>query len=548
MKTEYYLGRYQEQVNCRLDEWVQKKFLARLWHRDPTLWFPQPTAELSDRLGWMDLPHTMIQHLVDLRGFAEQVRDDGYTQVLLLGMGGSSLAPEVFQGVLGHASGYPELHVLDSTHPTEICRVEEMLDLEKVLFVVSSKSGTTLETLSLFHYFWERLHLQVSDPGRSFIAVTDPGSPLEELAGQRNFRRTFLAPRDVGGRFSALSYFGLVPAALIGVNLTQLMASASRAAYKNGAVCNKTSAPGIVLGAVLGEIAKERNKLTFLTSPGLQAFPAWLEQLIAESTGKNGKGIIPIINEPRLQSRHYGSDRCFVLLMLSGEDNQSLIELGRELTQAGHPVLTRVLAHPYDLAAEMYHWEIAVAAASVVLGVHPFNQPDVQLTKELTQKAMQNGEEGDIFLSDPVQEVDISQLSETWLTDWIPKAAVGDYIALQAFLPRFPEIETNLQNLRQRLLNKTGLATTLGYGPRFLHSTGQLYKGGPSGGFHLQLVDTYPRDLEFQGLGYSFGQLIRAQALGDYQALAQGAHQILRINLGMEAAAGLRTLVTLVGD
>ncbi len=538
---------YQERVDTRLAEWTRAHFLSRLWQKDSTLWASRSTPELSDRLGWLDLPHTMIEHLKELNAFAGQIRSEGFTKVVLLGMGGSSLASEVFQKVLGKTPGFPELLVLDTTHPDEIERVEKQIDLTRVFFVVSSKSGTTLETLSLFNYFWKKACSLKKNPGLSFVAVTDPGSQLEALAIQKEFRHTFLAPRDVGGRFSALSYFGLVPAALIGVNLTHLMASASVAARKNGVVCNKASAPGLVLGATLGEIALDRDKLTFFTSPGLQSLPSWLEQLIAESTGKDGKGIIPIVDEPFPQSGRYGNDRCFVFLTLSDEIEPRQEDLRKSLILAGHPVITRILEHRGKLAAEMYHWEVAVSAASAVLGVHPFNQPDVQLTKVFVQRAMQSIKKGTAADIPSCLPAHIS--SETWepqLLDWMQNIQADSYIALQAYLPQFPEIQKNLLSLRKAFLDKTGLATTLGYGPRFLHSSGQLHKGGPKKGLFLQLLDTPVLDKPVPERDYSFRRLIQAQALGDYQALGQGKLPVLCINLGNEAASGLKDLEELV--
>jgi transaldolase/glucose-6-phosphate isomerase len=545
---EYNLGTYQERVDRRLAEWTRLQFLSRLWQKDPTLWAPLPTPELSDRLGWLELPHTMIEHLKDLHAFAGQIRSEGFTTVALLGMGGSSLAPEVFQKVLGNAPGFPELQVLDSTHPDEIARIENQLDLSRVLFVVSSKSGTTLETLSLFAYFWNKVESLGRTAGLSFVAVTDPGSQLEALASQRGFRRIFLAPQDVGGRFSALSSFGLLPAALIGVNLTHLMASASGAARKNGAVCNKTFAPGLVLGAAIGEIALDRDKFTFITSPGLGSLPSWLEQLIAESTGKDGKGIVPVVDEPFPKSGHYGNDRCFVILALAEEVDPRLEDLYISLLRAGHPVLTRILEHRGKLAAEMYHWEVAVSAASAILGVHPFNQPDVQLTKAFVQRVMQAAkEEGRAAKLDPsVPAQDSSEPWEPQLLNWMQNIQTDSYISLQAYLPRLSDIQDNLLSLRQAFLDLTGKATTLGFGPRFLHSTGQLHKGGPKNGLFLQLTDTPVEDKPVPERDYSFRRLIQAQALGDYQALAQGNHPVLRINLGSEAANGLKDLEKLV--
>ena len=541
------LGRDQSRLEERLKSWKKMNFTRRLWTKDPTLWFSEPVPEIKDRLGWLILPEIMHEKLEDLASFANEVKREGIIHLVLLGMGGSSLAPEVFQKTFGYKKDYPGLFVFDSTHPEAIRSMQEMIDLRKTLFLVSSKSGTTLETLSLFRHFWNEMSQVYDHPGRYFVAITDPGTPLMNLARERSFRQVFEAPPDVGGRYSALSVFGLVPAALIGLDTHKLLDKAWIALENNSFCLPEDEASGLILGAALGELSETRDKLTFLTSSSLSSFPDWIEQLIAESTGKDGKGLVPVANEPKATIHAYDKDRIFVGLNLEGDQDREMDERLKDLEAAGHPTIRITLEEKADLGREIFRWEIAVAAAGAIIGIHPFNQPDVQLAKEFTQKMMEEDEPE----KQNNKEVETLSFEEPEgladaLKNWIPKAKPGDYIALQAYLNPLKEVTSGLQKVRNELLNRTRLATTLGYGPRFLHSTGQLHKGGPNNGLFLQLVDEPEFDLPVPETNFSFGKLINAQSLGDYQALKQRGRRVLRINLRRDVVGGLEQLMELI--
>jgi len=531
-------GALTQHVAARLEQWGREDVGRRLWARDYRLWSPTPQPEITDRLGWLELPEQMHEEAAALRQFAEQIRSEGMTAVVLLGMGGSSLAPEVFAQVLGPASGFPRLLVLDSTHPAAIRAVERSVDLARTLFIVSSKSGTTIETLSFFRYFWHRLG-NAAQRGRQFVAITDPGTPLETLARERGFRQVFRARPDVGGRYSALSHFGLVPAALLGIDVHRLLDRAWEMAEACAFCVPVAENPALQLGALLGEAALAgRDKLTFAGSPRLGPLGTWLEQLVAESTGKDGRGIVPVEGEPLAPAHAYGSDRIFVWFELAGETLQDVAV--RDLAGAGYPVVRVCLSDLYDLAQEFFRWEMAVAAAGSVLGIHPFNQPDVQLAKDLARRAMQGS--GSLTGEDDLTAVADDETLREEFARWAAGLEPGQYIALQAYLQPEPAVTAALQQLRLRLRDRFRVATTLGYGPRFLHSTGQLHKGGPASGRFLQLVDDAQPDVPVPETDFSFGQLIRAQARGDAEALRQRGRQVLRVNLGSDALAGLRQL------
>jgi len=535
------LGDYAPAVHNRLDRWRQEDFGRRLWRKDPTLWSPDPQPELTDRLGWLTLHEAMRGKLPALRNLAQDVKTEGFRHVVLLGMGGSSLAPEVYQRTFGNAAGYPELVVLDSTHPEAVLTVGERIDPAKTLFVVSSKSGGTLETMSGFRYFWSQLGEVTATPGAHFVAVTDPGSSLETLAIDRGFRTVFHAPTDVGGRYSALTDFGLVPASLIGIDPEKLLDRASVMAAATGPSVAVPENPALQLGAAMGELAGAGcDKITYFVSPTLAAYPDWVEQLIAESTGKNGQGIVPVAGEEPENLDVYGSDRFFVYVSLAGDQDEAQAARVRALEQAGHPVALIILKDTYDLAAEMFRAEMAVAAAGAVLGIHPFNQPDVQLAKTLAIEAM----EGAAGKGEPPFEVksdDLEALKEH-AEAWLGSVRPGDYLAIQAYLPMSAAVGEALQSIRDNLRRRFRLATTLGYGPRFLHSTGQLHKGGPGSGLFLQVVDAPGLDVDVPEADYSFGQLLAAQSVGDYQALQQRHRRVLRVNLGGNRAQGLAAL------
>jgi len=530
------LGSLQGAVDARMARWSEANFGPRLMDHDPTLWPTEHRDEVSDRLGWTNLPTAMRSVADGLAAFADEVRLEGIRHAVVLGMGGSSLAPEVYQAVFGNAEGYPELTVLDSTHPAAVGAVEENIDLDSTLFVVSSKSGSTLETLSFFRYFWSKYS---GDAGRHFVAVSDPGSSLVALAGERSFRRVFEAPPDVGGRYSALTVFGLVPAALIGIDVAALLESA-RPMEKRAA----SNGEPVHLGAIMGEAALAgRDKATFLVSPKLAGFPLWLEQLIAESTGKEGKGIVPIVDEVAGDPDVYGEDRIFVYLALDGDDDEQQSMAVAALEGAGHPVVRLVIEDIHEVFGEFHGFETSVAAAGLALGINPFDQPDVELAKELARAAM--GREGSELDAPPISSD--SEAVEGALVAFLSRIRPGDYVALQAFIAPSPPTTESLQRLRHKVRDHHRVATTVGYGPRFLHSTGQLHKGGPSSGAFIQLVDDAGVDIAVPETDFTFGQVLAAQAAGDAAALAQRGRRILRLNLGPNPDDGLEQLVGSLG-
>jgi transaldolase / glucose-6-phosphate isomerase len=527
------LGDLAPAVDAQLAEWERAEFGRRLWEKDPTLWSPEPfPPELADRLGWLDLataePEPDITRLA-ARAAAEDIR-----HVVLLGMGGSSLAPEVFSRAIGSGPGRPALLVLDSTHPGAVRSVRDTIDPRHTWFLVSSKSGTTLETLSFFHFFWDATSQVTDEPGSHFVAVTDPDTPLQHMAEERGFAAVVSTPSDVGGRYSALTPFGMLPAALIGAGADRLLASAADMARAAGPEVPVAENPGLVLGAVIGIAALGgRDKLTLVVSPQLEAFPVWLEQLVAESTGKEGKGIVPVAGEDLGAPEIYGDDRLFVYLSLDHDDGEERVAA---LESAGHPVVTIHLDETADLGAEMLRAEIAVSAAGSVLGIHPFDQPDVQLAKDLAKRAMA-GElpQGETPTAAPTDDAA--------LREWAGSIGASDYVALQAFLAPTDELEQQLQQLRMRLRDRHRVATTVGWGPRFLHSTGQLHKGGPASVVAMQLTDTPSEDLDVPELGFTFGRLLAGQADGDLAALVDRKRRAIRVDLGDDAEGGLAHLV-----
>lgn len=549
-RLELHLGTYQKRIDRRISQWQKARITSRIWKKDYTVWSKTPEPELTDRLGWLELPETMGEQCDKLSAFADQAKADHLKDAVLLGMGGSSLAPEVFQQTFGNAAGYARLHVLDSTHPAAVKALESHIDLAHTLFIVSSKSGTTTETNSFFYYFWDKLKQIEGEPGAHFVAITDPGTPLQNLATERRFRGIFNAPEEVGGRYSALTVFGLVPAALIGVDVKEILGRARRMSGACSATTAENLHPAVLLGAALGELAlAKRDKVTFLCSPSLTGLPSWIEQLIAESTGKDRKGIVPVASESLAGPETYGSDRFFVYLRLDGDENHSLDRQTAALEANGHPLARIELKDKYDLGQEFFRWEFAVAAAGAALGIHPFNQPDVQLAKDLAKQAMSevdgkktNKQKDNIAVSDR------SRLRHA-LDSWLGKKKPRDYIAVHAYIDPSPENSAHLQALCAAIQQRLALATTLGFGPRFLHSTGQLHKGGPNSVMVLQIIDQPTDNLSVPETNYTFDALIQAQAWGDFTALKQRRRRVLRVDLGSADAAGLNLLTEAVrGD
>jgi transaldolase/glucose-6-phosphate isomerase len=509
-----HLQELEEAVAGRLEALARDDIPVRIWQKDFTVWRPHPT-EIVDRLGWLTVHEVMHERIPELKEFAEGCAADGLTTVVLAGMGGSSLAPEVLRRTFGVAPGMLDLVVLDSTHPDQVLAVERSVDLARTLFVVASKSGTTTETLSHFAHFWE-----VVPNGHQFVAITDPGSPLESLAAERGFRKAFLNPPDIGGRYSALSYFGLVHGALIGMDLDGLLDRALEMAHACAASVPPDESPGAWLGAVMGEAARAgRDKLTLVLPEAVRSFGYWVEQLIAESTGKEGTGIVPVEGEDLGDLDAYGPDRLFVGL---GGDAERAALL--PLEHAGHPCVLVPLADPVQLGAEFFRWEFATAVAGAVLGIHPFDQPNVQEAKEATKRLLAGGD-----FADPGYD-DLRKL--------LNEVRQGDYLSIQAYLPRDPDTEARLRHVRMRLRDRLRVATTLGFGPRFLHSTGQLHKGGPNSGVFVQVVDPPAEDLAIPGQPYTFGRLIEAQAAGDLQSLRAHGRRVARVHLEDLEGAG----------
>ena len=477
------------------------------------------TPEISDRLGWLSVGEMMAPQVKSLTTFADEIRRE-FDRVVLCGMGGSSLAPEVLWRTFGRRTGYPALAVLDSTDPRAVTAALPGGDLERTLFLVSSKSGTTQETDCLYRYFWER----AGGRGVQFVAITDPDTPLARLATERGFRRAFLNPKDIGGRYSALSYFGLVPAALIGIDVGQLLHRAHRMAEACAAWVPARQNPAAWLGAVLAEAALAgRNKATFVLSPGIGSFGLWVEQLIAESTGKEGKGLLPVAEEPLGPPEVYGRDRLFVVLTLAGEqgaDDATEPRLGA-LMAAGHPVVRLALEDRYDLGQEFFRWEFATAVAGAILGINAFDQPNVAESKQNTKDVLA-GKQPPAPPAPPATAPELER--------FLAAVRPGDYLALMAYLPPTPQNDRRLEAVRARLRDRLKVATTLGYGPRFLHSTGQLHKGGLPVGHFLQITERPDQDVPIPGMPYAFGQLEAAQAEGDLRALRGRGRPAVRID------------------
>jgi glucose-6-phosphate isomerase len=486
----------------------------RIWERDPTVWKDDPkTPEITDRLGWLTVGTTMAEQVKALAAFADEIRAE-FSRVVLCGMGGSSLAPEVLWRTFGRRDGFPELHVLDSTDPRAVAAAVPGGRIERTFFLISSKSGTTQETDAFYRYFWA----QSGERGRQFAAITDPETPLARLAVERGFRRAFHNPTDIGGRYSALSYFGLVPAALIGIDVAGLLQRAHRLAEASAPGVPARENPAARLGALLGAAAAAgRNKATFVLSPGIAGFGLWVEQLIAESTGKEGTGILPVAGEPLGAPAVYGQDRVFLALFLKGEQAPEVAAKLAALQQAGHPVVRLELADREDLGQEFFRWEMATAIAGAMLRINPFDQPNVAESKQNTKEILAGHQR-------PVPAAGAAEL-ERFLEGVRP----GDYVALQAYVPPGPEQDSALAAIRVRLRDRLTVATTVGYGPRYLHSTGQLHKGGPPVGHFLQIVDPAKEDLPVPGQPYGFGTLEAAQAEGDLRALRARGRPALRL-------------------
>ncbi|HEV3056052.1 MAG TPA: bifunctional transaldolase/phosoglucose isomerase, partial [Solirubrobacteraceae bacterium] len=514
-------GATAERVNKALSERVAE----RIWRRDPSLWGGPGVPEIENRLGWLTVSEPMLEHASELHEFAASVRADGLTHAVLLGMGGSSLGPEVIRLSFGEVPDGLSLTVLDSTHPDVVLSVADSVPIDRTLFIVSSKSGGTIETLSHYRYF-----ASVAGP-EQFIAITDPGSPLETLANDNGFRRVFLNPPDIGGRYSVLSYFGLVPAALMGVSIEALLHRCQVAEQNCAHYDSSESNSGLWLGATLGELANQgRDKLTFIVSEPIQSFGLWAEQLVAESTGKQGRGILPVADEPLGDASVYGSDRVFAYLRNTDQPNADLDAAVEALADAGQPTLTLATHGPADLGRIFFLAEFAVAVAGWALEINPFDQPNVQEAKDKTKQVLDAG----LPTIDPASDEALRAL----LTD----AGPPHYVAVLGYLPPSDELDAAVSELRASIRELTGAAVTFGYGPRFQHSTGQEHKGGAPVGRFLQLVNTPTRDADIPGAGYSFGTLCAAEAAGDLETLRSHKLPAERVALEGDPAAAVRSL------
>lgn len=516
----------------------ESRIVDRLWARDYRLWSPEPT-EITNRLGWLTVLGEMRAQVPSLITFAKSIRDRGITNVVLLGMGGSSLGPEVLSASFGSFSGCPRLWVLDSTVPGWVLKVTKSIEPGKTLFIVASKSGGTIEVMSLLAHFWEHTQrVRGSRAGEHFVAITDPSTSLEKLAAERQFWRIFTNQPDIGGRYSVLSYFGLVPAALLGIDIDRLLDRAETMAERCRLHDPIDDNPGAELGAMMGALARAgRDKVTIFSSPAITSFGLWAEQLLAESTGKDGKGLIPVAEEPLASASAYGQDRQFIYLRLEKDRNRSIDRLVDRLVRFNHPVLTLNLRDRYDLGAEFFRWEWATAVAGHLLGIHPFDQPNVQESKDNTSRMLgtvsATGRLPKTTMATPAQAG--SKLKRF--------CRPGTYVAILIYGTPSSKLERAVRSLRAALIKRFHVATTAGYGPRYLHSTGQLHKGGRGSGVYLQLVEEMKQDLTIPGKPFTFGTLAQAQAVGDVQALRAHQRDVIAVSLENNPPATITDII-----
>lgn len=519
-----------------LNSLKRMRIIGRIWERDHTVWKPDSTG-ISDRLGWLTGPEYSNNQLNRFEEFSEQIRREGFRHILLIGMGGSSLGAEVLNRTIIHKPGFPKFILLDSTVPDAVNEVLYSINLEHTLFIISSKSGGSIETNTLYLFFRGLLQqfFGKQSVGKNFIAITDPDSSLHEIAKEHQFRQIFLNPPDIGGRFSVLSAFGLLPATLTGIDIEKLVQRArtmQRICGQNVPVENN---PAAILGSVIGSLAlRGRDKLTLITSPSIKSFGSWVEQILAESTGKDGKGIIPVHDEPLTNPNHYGEDRLFVYLRLSGDQNKDLDTVVNEIVTYGHPTIQLDLDDEYDISGEFFLWQFATAVIGRFLGIQPFDQPNVQQSKDVTDGILQNYKSSGALLH--------SNESGN-PKDLLDSPPQGTYLSIMAYIHQNRENEEAIQQIRRTMLEQYQIPTTFGYGPRFLHSTGQLHKGGPSSGRFLQIVSDYGSDLKIPERSYTFGILTAAQAEADYNALYSLGRPITRVRLGNNPLEGLQNLL-----
>lgn len=550
-RIDYSLGEYQSAANGALETMRKDNIISRIRAKDYTVWKPAPD-EITNRTGWLDAPAETLAKINDIRASIKPLTKNGISDIVLLGMGGSSLAAEVFSKIFGSAKGYPQLHILDTTDPLLISAITQSLNPEKTLFIVSSKSGATLEITSLFKYFYNLLLKESgNNAGSRFVFITDEGSQLIKTAENISARQIFLNNPNIGGRYSALSLPGIVPAAMIGVDVGKLLQCVVEHTEKLVTV-------GASLGAALGTLAQAgRDKLTFILPPHWKSFGDWLEQLIAESTGKEGKGILPVLDEPLIDGGAYGKDRVFVFFQNQEASKSSSIE---SLINAGHPVITVKINDDYDLGAQMFIWEMATAVAAHFLGVNPFDQPNVETTKKYTRAVIADHSAKNMADEKPASTFEQGQVfgnitgstPAEALNNFLKQATEGDYICLQIYLSPSPEIDAAVSRLREAIRQKYALPVTFGYGPRYLHSTGQLHKGDSGKGLFIQLTQdnaidvNIPDDIGEEKSSLTFGALKAAQAKGDWQALKDAGRRIIRFHFRKNPVDDLKILAKFI--
>lgn len=570
------LGEYAQLVEKTIKTMDEQQYVRRLWRKDAALWKRDSEHQkiIRNALGWLTVAETMLEQVDDLKAFAERVKNDGFQHVMVLGMGGSSLCPEVFRRTFGKIAGRPQLLVLDSTDPATVKSMEQMVDVTSTLFIVASKSGTTTEPLMFYQYFFDKVSREKQDrPGANFVAITDSGTPLEQIALRNKFRRIFLNPVDIGGRYSALSYFGMVPAALMGLDVCEILERAVRADLACERIIPVDSNPGARLGAILGELAKHgRDKVTLIIPPPIESLGLWIEQLVAESTGKEGRGILPVAGEPLESPDMYDDDRVFVYIRTRNvSDGETEAKL-KALESAGHPVVRHVMRSELSLGREFFLWEMAAALAGALLGINAFDQPNVQESKDNTKHLLEiYQKEGKLpeqvllveaddcrIYADASTKTILQELSQkreeaagtlaACIGAHLSRATKGDYVALTAYFQEKRAHDELLQAIRTQIRNALKTATTVGYGPRFLHSTGQLHKGGADNGVFIQITADDAEDLPIPSEPHTFGVLKQAQALGDFQSLANRHRRAIRFHLGKDVQTGLKTLLSAVKE
>ncbi len=565
MKERYSLGEHTTAFNAALALAGAEKWVSRIWKKDGSVWKSEPSQRriIESYLGWLNVAEEIQGRLGEIQVATDEIRRSGFTTACLLGMGGSSLCPEVCAETFGSADGFLRLIALDTTDPHSIAAAQGQMDLARTLFIVASKSGGTLETLSQQKHFYEQLRrLKGEKAGDNFVAITDAGTSLEGLAREFRFFHTFLNPADIGGRFSALSFFGLVPMSLIGMDISRVIDRALAMAERCRVGTPPDANVALRLGTALGALAlRGRDKLTFVLAPEIRTFGSWVEQLVAESTGKEGRGIVPVEGEPLGPASVYSSDRVFVVMARSARPHPGIHDALEALESAGHPVISREFEDGYDLAGEFFLWEFATAVAGAVLAINPFDQPNVQESKDNTgrlileyEKLGSLDEGSPILVQEPFRlfaEASNNEKSDAGglsgqLRRFLGTRRPGDYVALLAYLERSERVTEALQRLRVRIRHSTGCAVTIGFGPRFLHSTGQLHKGGPNNGIFLQITADDAEDLAIPGEKYSFGTLKRAQALGDLEALRKHGRRVIRLHLSGDVVGCLEELNTLL--